>query len=314
MLKFIKNKNKKIVIITASSFGYYCLKYLSNKNYCIVANVITYKTHTYEKKKRNNIFYENIKKLCKDKKIPITILKNKKDELNIIKKIKKIDINFILLCGWYHKLSYNWFNSFDIYALHSSLLPKFAGGAPLVWSIIKGEKFTGISFFKVNKVIDGGPIVTQSKLKINNLDTIKTLSRKIKFLTFKIFDNFISKIILGNIILKKQNLNKRTYFYNRSPQDGLINFCLSSKYIFNFIRAQTKPYPGAFFYLNKYKITIWEAQIVKKFKYLNLDNNKFIIHYNNQYFIRLNNRHYIKLLKISINDLECNLKSLNNKI
>ena len=47
----------------------------------------------------------------------------------------------------------------------------------------------------------------------------------------------------------------------RKPEDGEINVNWSADKIHNFIRAQTKPYPGAFFIINGKKITIWDAKI-----------------------------------------------------
>ena len=48
----------------------------------------------------------------------------------------------------------------------------------------------------------------------------------------------------------------------RSPEDGEINWNWSAQNIYNFIRAQTKPYPGAFTYLKKEKIIIWKSSLI----------------------------------------------------
>ena len=47
----------------------------------------------------------------------------------------------------------------------------------------------------------------------------------------------------------------------RAPEDGEINWDWSSKRIYDFIRAQTRPYPGAFTFVNKENIIIWKAEV-----------------------------------------------------
>lgn len=58
------------------------------------------------------------------------------------------------------------------------------------------------------------------------------------------------------------NLSDRDIYPQRSPHDGLINWAKTSKQIYDFVRAQTKPYPGAFTYYQQYKVIIWACEIV----------------------------------------------------
>ena len=45
--------------------------------------------------------------------------------------------------------------------LHPSPLPKFRGGSPIQNQIIRGEKISAVTIFKINKIIDGGDIYFQ---------------------------------------------------------------------------------------------------------------------------------------------------------
>ena len=47
----------------------------------------------------------------------------------------------------------------------------------------------------------------------------------------------------------------------RAPSDGLIDWSRPSLDVYNFIRAQTRPYPGAFTFLGPDKVMVWEAKL-----------------------------------------------------
>lgn len=65
------------------------------------------------------------------------------------------------------------------YNLHASLLPKFRGAAPINWAIIKGEKESGITTFKLQHEIDTGNILFQEKVTIDDNDCAGDLHDKL---------------------------------------------------------------------------------------------------------------------------------------
>ena len=60
--------------------------------------------------------------------------------------------------------------------IHASLLPKYRGAAPIQWSIMNGDNFTGVSIFQIEKKVDTGGIIHVEKIKIQNEDNFETLS------------------------------------------------------------------------------------------------------------------------------------------
>ena len=74
----------------------------------------------------------------------------------------------------------SWREIAPAYGLHASLLPKYGGGAPLVWAIINGEKETGITPFQMDDGVDSGPIAGQIQEPIKTGDTIATLYARIE--------------------------------------------------------------------------------------------------------------------------------------
>jgi len=70
------------------------------------------------------------------------------------------------------------------------------------------------------------------------------------------------KEILEGKIEGWEQTGEATYYPKRTPEDGRIDWKnMDVDRIYDFIRAQTKPYPGAFSFLNGKKVTIWEARI-----------------------------------------------------
>ena len=69
----------------------------------------------------------------------------------------------MLILGWFYKVpkSIRDLSKLGAWGIHASLLPKYAGGSPLTWAIINGEKQTGITLFRLDDGIDDGDIISQ---------------------------------------------------------------------------------------------------------------------------------------------------------
>ena len=144
--------------------------------------------------------------------------------------------------------------------IHASLLPKYSGGAPLVWAIINGEQEAGLTLFYFDEEVDSGDIIDQRRVEILLNDTIATLYSRIEEEGLLLLEKMLPQIAEGTAPRTIQKEKERTIFPQRKPEDGKINWSYPSLTIYNFIRAQTKPYPGAFTFIKGKKLTIWEAK------------------------------------------------------
>jgi methionyl-tRNA formyltransferase len=70
----------------------------------------------------------------------------------------------------------------------------------------------------------------------------------------------LTKIEKDKLNLNKQDHEKATFFGKRTPEDGRIDWNWQKERIYNWVRAQAYPYPGAFSYINNQKITIDKIQ------------------------------------------------------
>ena len=140
--------------------------------------------------------------------------------------------------------------------IHGSLLPKYRGRTPHVWSIINNEKEAGITAHIIDENCDSGDIISQIKIPISENDTGNDLLNKYKSEYYDLVKNVFDKAISGKLQLNKQDDNLATYFGVRNPDDGKINWNWQRERIQNWVRALSFPYPGAFTHFNGFKITI----------------------------------------------------------
>ncbi len=145
--------------------------------------------------------------------------------------------------------------------IHASLLPKFRGGAPLVWAMIHGEPETGVSLFHFSDGVDDGEIIGQRSFPIGGSDTIRDLMARAESASLELLREFMPKVAAGTAPKTPQREEDATRFPQRSPEDGRIDWTWEPRRIRDFIRAQTRPYPGAFTLIGDKKIVIWDADV-----------------------------------------------------
>lgn len=145
--------------------------------------------------------------------------------------------------------------------LHPSLLPHYRGRAPVNWAIINGERKIGITAHFIDEGVDTGDIIRQIELDISDEDYIGDVLKKLYPLYFEITKSVILDILSGNVSLVKQKHVQTKIYPRRKPEDGLIDWGMPARSIYNLIRAVSRPYPGAFFYSKGQKIIIWRAEV-----------------------------------------------------
>ena len=256
-----------IVFFGASQLGFECCKLILENGYKVKGIFtipkefdIKYKKNNTEKVK--NVLYQDFNALGNKYDIPVyTINQNINDYYN---EFESLNPDFVLVIGWYYMLPKKIcsFPKKGIAGIHASLLPKYRGNAPLVWAIINGEKETGISLFYFDEGVDTGDIIGQKTFSIHQSDTISDVLIKTTEASKQILLEQLPKIESNKVKRIRQNHSKATIFPKRTPEDGKINWNWDKTKIENFIRAQTKPYPGAFTYVGGKKVIIWDAKIL----------------------------------------------------
>mgnify|MGYP001176022467 CR=1 FL=1 len=218
---------------------------------------------SYSKKKIKNYNHADLKQIAKKYKLPYYEIDSSSGKrINAYKaKIAKLNPDLMLVLGWYYKIPkyIRKLSKFGAWGIHASLLPNYAGGAPLTWAIIKGEKKTGVTLFKLDDGVDDGDIILQKSFLIKKQDTIKDVyfkaTEKSKEILVKVLNN------MDQVRFTPQDKKKINIFPQRRPEDGEIDLSKSADQIYNFVRAQSSPYPGAFI-----KTTDGKKLIIEKIK------------------------------------------------
>jgi len=181
--------------------------------------------------------------------------------------IKDLKPNLIFVLGWRQMIGkeIRAIPNLGVVGIHFSLLPKFRGHAPLSWSIITNQDFTGLTLFFFEKGADTGDIVSQKKTKIETEDTVATLRKRLTFLTREAVEEIAEYLKKGQIPRRKQEEKNATLAAYRFPWHGEIDWSKTSLEIYNEIRAITHPYSGAFSYYGGTKVIIWEARLLPEF-------------------------------------------------
>ena len=128
--------------------------------------------------------------------------------------------------------------------VHASLLPKYRGGAPIHWSIINGDKKTGITIMYMDVGMDTGDIISQEEIEILDSDNLESIHDKLSMLGAELLINTLPSIIDGTNDRLKQDESKVTFAYNIKREEEHIDFNKTSREVFNLIRGLS-PIPSS---------------------------------------------------------------------
>ncbi|MBP2029466.1 methionyl-tRNA formyltransferase [Methanohalophilus levihalophilus] len=188
----------------------------------------------------------------------------KKELYNYANFIHSLKTDLIIVCGYKYIIPEVIFAipKFGTINIHPSYLPFYRGQHVINWAIINGEHETGVTLHYLDTGIDTGRIISQSLVPISSKDTARSLHDKIYSKACALLESIVKNIESGCIPEgMEQDDSKATYFKPRKPEDGHINWQKNSIEIVNLIRALTKPWPGAYSYLNGNRFVIWNARV-----------------------------------------------------
>jgi methionyl-tRNA formyltransferase len=168
-----------------------------------------------------------------------------------------------IVCGWYRILNGQLLKRFPLglWGIHNSLLPKYRGGAPLVWSIINGDELVGSTLFQIDEGMDSGPILLQVSVKNLSDRNVGQILDEIQHKMLLELPDAWRTIIDGSAVTRLQAHERATYCAQRNREDGRIDWTDSATSIHNFIRAQTSPYLGAFTVVNGMRVEIDASRV-----------------------------------------------------
>ena len=147
--------------------------------------------------------------------------------------------------------------------LHSALLPKYRGRAPINWVLVNGETETGVTVHHMAERADTGDIIAQRQVAISVDDDARSLTAKLAKESVAILCEVIPLLKSGKAPRTSQDESKATVMGKRTPADGLLNWSKPAIDLCNLVRAVAHPWPGAFTFAGTRKIMVWRARAMQ---------------------------------------------------
>lgn len=142
--------------------------------------------------------------------------------------------------------------------VHGSLLPKYRGAAPIQWSVINGEKVTGITTMYMDAGMDTGDMIQKAEVKIEDDDTFGTLYEKMKTKGGELIIQTLEQIADG-IAPRTKQPDDFTLAPMIEKSLGNIDWNNTSENIRNLVRG-LNPIPGAYTNIENQKMKIWRVE------------------------------------------------------
>lgn len=173
--------------------------------------------------------------------------------------------DYCLVAGWYWLLSESLLASVPggFIGIHNSLLPRYRGFSPLVWTLMNGDLEAGYSIFSLASGMDEGPLWLQRRVPVDKDDYIGDVLGRIEAQAPADFVAVLGNLLAGDASSAPQSSIGVSYCARRLPEDGRIDWKQPADRIRNMIRALSDPYPGAFSFVGETKLRVWRADTIE---------------------------------------------------
>ena len=144
--------------------------------------------------------------------------------------------------------------------VHSSLLPKYRGAAPINWAVARGERETGVTIMLMDAGLDTGPVLLRRATGIGDEETASELTPRLAELGAESLIEALGKLERGEITPEPQNDAGATLAPILKREDGEVAWAMTATEIFNRLRGFT-PFPGCYTFFDGRRLEIVKARV-----------------------------------------------------
>lgn len=173
---------------------------------------------------------------------------------------RDLALDALFVIGWSQILRPNALDCFPLgcFGAHASLLPANRGSAPINWALIKGERITGNTLMRLSADVDAGDIIAQRTFAISNHDNVATLYAKVADTNLDMLLSLTRELgETDHVVGQRQCAADEALLPRRRPEHGVIDWRWNAPKLYNFVRALTRPYPGAIGRIDGKTYKIW---------------------------------------------------------
>lgn len=206
-----------------------------------------------------------VKEYALEKGLAVIQVEKVRKNIEFIEKIKSLKPDVIVVVAFGQILPKEFLEipKYGSINVHGSLLPKYRGSAPIQWSIINGEKYTGITTMYMDAGVDTGDMILKEKIEIEDNDNYGTLYEKMKKAGGKLIVETLERVVEGTAPREKQG-DEYTLAPMIEKETCRIDWNKSANDIRNLIRG-LNPTPGAYSVIDGQVLKIWNATVIDKF-------------------------------------------------
>ena len=249
----------KIVFMGTPDFATESLKALDKANYDVLSVV----TNPDRPKGRGmKLIASPVKQYAEDRGMKIYQPKKVKGNTEFIEELKRQNPDVICVVAYGKILPKEVLEipKYGCINVHGSLLPKYRGAAPIQWSILNGDKTTGVTTIYMDEGMDSGDMILKKEVEIGENETTGELWDRLSKIGADLLVKTLKEIENGTAPREKQS-NEFTMAPMLSKDMAEINWQeQSAEQIKNLVRG-LNPIMGAYTFVNNKKIKLWKVEV-----------------------------------------------------
>ncbi len=199
---------------------------------------------------------------AKENRIPLIQTENINREEDFLNKIKteKVDAIVVLAFAQFLGSKILELPKIGCFNIHTSLLPKYRGAAPIQYALLNGDKESGVSIQRMVKAMDAGDLVHSFPMKIDINETGGQLYTRLKFQAALSLNTLIYEILDNSVTYTPQDHDLATFAPTLKKEDGFLDFSNKTcDEIHNQVRALI-PWPGTWCKLNGKRLKVFAVE------------------------------------------------------
>ena len=257
----------RVVFISVVNMGWHCLETLLESRANVVGIFTADKQQMVERSGMHPDYFSEFGDLASTYDMSLDKIRHTGISLNT-ERVKQLQPDIIFCIGWPQIIRRDLLQipPLGCIGIHPTLLPKRRGGAPINWCLIDGLSKSGVTLFCFDEGVDSGDIIAQKEFDIALEDTAKIVLDKVTTIAVELLKEYYPLLEKGNAPRIPQDDAEATYTRRRRPEDGIVDWGRTSFSIYNWIRALSLPFPGAFTYWHGRKIIMWESDLLKGYR------------------------------------------------
>jgi methionyl-tRNA formyltransferase len=249
------NTTTNLIAIGRSRYLYDGIKQLLSKGYSFKAIV------TEEAYEEYDIKHTDFEQLAKEAGAAFFMIKSLNNE-ELTRIVKDNKIRAAISVNWKYTIPKSFLDLFEcgILNFHLGNLPDYKGNATVNWTIINGETYINGNIHKMDPELDAGDVIVRKAIPITSqtyiADILKQAEADVPFL----YEEAIKKVLAQPDAYEVKGTIRGSRCYPRLPEDSQINWNQPVENVSRLVRASSRPYNGAYSFLNGEKIVIWKAR------------------------------------------------------